>query len=543
MSNEEPWRDRAVLEKLLVSAVSGQADAMLPAMIDRAIATYADRTAFVSQGRFLSFREIGERADSYANSLRSLLGSAQHVRIAVMLPNIDAFPVACIGNIQSGFAHVNVNPNYTLPELRHQLVDSGAEVLVLWEPLFDRFGQIASETQVSTVIVVSEHGMPDRCRSVLSSSIKVLCWQDVVMPKTARFPRMRSEARNPLFLQYTGGTTGISKGALLTVGNVSANIIQFHLMAFGLVAPGANVVVTSLPLYHIFGLTINFLCCFVAGFTNILIADARDIDAMVATIRSSRFNFITGVNTTFDVLAGHPEIANVDFSGLRLAMGGGTQILPHTSAKWAAVSGKPIKIGYGLSETSPLVTMQPIDEEEFRPDIGYRTAWTDTMVLDDDDMPVAEGETGELCIAGPQVMSGYLNDPRPRADSFFADRFFRTGDLVRQDRDGRFTIVDRKKDMVIVSGFNVFPSEIEAVATLHPTVAEAMCVGIADARSGEAVKLYVVPSLEHAFVVDDLLDFCRTQLTGYKVPKYIELVDHVPKSPVGKPLRRLLRKS
>jgi long-chain acyl-CoA synthetase len=344
-----------------------------------------------------------------------------------------------------------------------------------------------------------------------------------------------------LFLQYTGGTTGVSKGAALSHRNLIANVRQFKAFLPGALRPGGEAVVTALPLYHIFALMVNLLCAFSEGAENWLVPDARDIDALVDTFDASRCTFFTGVNTLYAGLAQHPRFAGTDFSALRFCIGGGAAVLPATSERWKEITGVHILEGYGLSETSPVLTLNPDTVEGFSATAGLPLAATHIKLLDEDGRECAPGEAGEICAKGPQVMRGYWNQPEATAAAFTADGYFRTGDVGVFDARGFLKIVDRRKDMVIVSGFNVYPNEVEAVAAACPGVAECACVGVPDPKSGEAVRLYVVRAPGSSIAEADVLAHCRNELTGYKLPRRVIFKEALPKSSVGKILRRELR--
>ena len=465
-------------------------------------------------------------------------------RIAVMLPNIPAFPLAMIGIVRAGGVQVNVNPLYTPRELEHQLNDAGVETIVIFNGVSATLAEIIGKTGVKQIITVAPSDGIDA--ELPSSALDPRLTNAVAFSSMLAagaeldFKPVSLAGDDLLFLQYTGGTTGLSKGAALSHRNLVANTEQFKAFLGDALRPGEDVVVTALPLYHIFALMLNFIAYYSIGAENCLVPNARDIDSLVETLRQSRCTAFTGVNTLFGALVMHPKIAEVDFSRLRAVIGGGAAVLPTTSAKWKALTGKDIREGYGLSETSPILTLNPA-AGEFSATVGLPLPSTDIKLLDDDSNEVPIGEPGEICAKGPQVMRGYWQKPEANADAFTADGYFRTGDIGVFDERGFLKIVDRKKDMIIVSGFNVFPNEVEAVAAACSGVAECACVGRPDEKTGETVRLFVAKTPGATLTEADLIAHCRRQLTAYKVPKEIRFLDSLPKSNVGKILRKDLR--
>jgi long-chain acyl-CoA synthetase len=439
---------------------------------------------------------------------------------------------------------VNVNPLYTPRELEHQLNDAGVETIVIFNGVSATLAEIIGKTGVKQIISVAPS---DGIDAELASPALDLRLTNAVAFSSALAAGAELDLKpvslagdDLLFLQYTGGTTGLSKGASLSHRNLVANTEQFKAFLGDALRPGEDVVVTALPLYHIFALMLNFIAYYSIGAENWLVPNARDIDSLVETLRQSRCTAFTGVNTLFGALVMHPKIAEVDFSRLRAVIGGGAAVLPTTSAKWKALTGKDIREGYGLSETSPILTLNPA-AGEFSATVGLPLPSTDIKLLDDDSNEVPIGEPGEICAKGPQVMRGYWQKPEANADAFTADGYFRTGDIGVFDERGFLKIVDRKKDMIIVSGFNVFPNEVEAVAAACSGVAECACVGRPDEKTGETVRLFVAKTPGATLTEADLIAHCRRQLTAYKVPKEIRFLDSLPKSNVGKILRKDLR--
>jgi long-chain acyl-CoA synthetase len=514
-------------------------------MLEHAMRRFADRPAFRCFGQTLTYADTDRLSRQFAAYLQGKLGVKKGDRIAVMLPNVAAFPLAMLGIVRAGGVQVNVNPLYTSRELEHQLNDAGVETIVIFNAVSATLAEIIGRTAVKQVISV---GPGDGTGASLPTPAVDARLTDVV-PFSDALAQGAQLAFSPvalcgddlLFLQYTGGTTGLSKGAALSHRNLVANTEQFKAFMADAMRPGEDVVVTALPLYHIFALMVNFISYFSIGAENWLVANARDLDSFVEILRQARCTALTGVNTLYGALVMHPKIADVDFSRLRVAIGGGAAVLPTTSAKWKALTGKDILEGYGLSETSPILTLNPATSGGFSATVGLPFPSTDIKLLDANDGEAAIGEPGEVCAKGPQVMQGYWQNPRANADAFTADGYFRTGDIGVFDAKGFLKIVDRKKDMIIVSGFNVFPNEVEAIAAGCAGVAECACVGRPDEKSGEAVRLFVAKAAGAALTEAEVIAHCRRELAAYKVPKEVRFLDALPKSNVGKILRKDLR--
>ncbi|WP_081723411.1 AMP-binding protein [Paraburkholderia mimosarum] len=506
-------------------------------LFESAMREHAQRPALRAGGQTLSYADVDRLSSDFAAWLQHA-GVKKGDRVAVMLPNVLAFPIALIGIVRAGAVQVNVNPLYTPRELQHQLVDSGAQTLVVFEGALPTFASIQANTAVKTVLSV---GAAD-CTSAggehapQSGSFAAALAQGAALPFEA--PALCGD--DPLFLQYTGGTTGLSKGALLTHRNLVANVEQFKTFMPGFMTPGEEVVVTALPLYHIFALTVNLIVYFSIGAENWLVANARDLDGLIDVFKAARPTSFMGVNTLYAGLVAHPRIGEVDFSRLRLAGGGGAAIIPTVSARWQEITGGFIREGYGLSETSPVLSFNPASVDRFTGTTGLPVPSTHVKLINEG-VEAAPGEAGEICVKGPQVMQGYWNQPEATRAAFTEDGYFRTGDVGMFDERGFLRIVDRSKDMILVSGFNVYPNEIEAVVTALPGVAECACVGVADERSGEAVRVFVVPAREAVLSEQDVIAHCRAQLAAYKVPRVVSFVEALPKSNVGKILRRELR--
>ena len=514
-------------------------------LLEQAMKRFADRPAFRCFGQTLTYVDIDRLSRNFAAYLQVKLGVKKGDRIAVMLPNIPAFPLAMLGIVRAGAVQVNVNPLYTARELEHQLNDAGAETIVVFSGASATLAEIIGRTGVKQVISVN---LGDGTAAAPPSPpvdarlTSVVAFTDALAEGAGfDFRPMVISGDDLLFLQYTGGTTGVSKGAALSHRNLVANTEQFKAFVPDALRPGQEVVVTALPLYHIFALMVNFISCFSIGAENWLVSNPRDLDSFIETLRNAHCTIFTGVNTLFGALVAHPRIGEVDFSTLRVAIGGGAAVLPTTSAKWKALTGKDILEGYGLSETSPILTLNPMTMSGFSGTVGLPFPSTDIKLLDDTDNDAAVGEPGEVCAKGPQVMKGYWQKPDANAAAFTADGYFRTGDIGVFDDKGFLRIVDRKKDMIIVSGFNVYPNEIEAVAAACAGIAECACVGRPDEKSGEAVRLFVARTAGSSLTEEDVIAHCRRELAGYKVPKEVRFLDALPKSNVGKILRKDLR--
>jgi len=515
-------------------------------LLEAAMRRYADKPAFRCFGQTLTYADTGRLSRNFAAYLQGKLGVKKGDRVAVMLPNIPAFPIAMMGIVRAGAVQVNVNPLYTPRELEHQLNDAGAETIVIFNGVSSTLAEIVDKTAVKQVISVAPSDATAAmlpAPAVDAGLTNVVSFADALAQGAAlKFTPVALTGDDLLFLQYTGGTTGLSKGAALSHSNLVANTEQFKAFMGDALRPGEDAIVTALPLYHIFALMLNFLAYYSIGAENWLVPNARDVDSLVETLRQARPTAFTGVNTLFGALVMHPKIADVDFSRLRVAIGGGAAVLPTTSAKWKALTGRDIREGYGLSETSPILTLNPDSTSGgFSATVGLPLPSTDIKLLDDDGNEAPVGEPGEVCAKGPQVMHGYWQKPQANAEAFTADGYFRTGDVGVFDENGFLKIVDRKKDMIIVSGFNVFPNEVEAVAGACSGVAECACVGRPDDKTGEAVRLFVAKAPGATLTETDLIAHCRRQLSAYKVPKEVRFLDSLPKSNVGKILRKDLR--
>jgi long-chain acyl-CoA synthetase len=514
-------------------------------MLEQAMKKYADKPAFRSFGQTLTYADVDRQSHNFAAYLQKKLGVKKGDRIAVMMPNLLAFPIAFLGIIRAGAAQVNVNPLYTPRELEHQLKDAGVKVMVVFAGSSATVAEVIASTPLETVITV---GPGDGSATKLPSPpvdprlSGALAFADALAEGAKLvFDPVDLNGDDLLFLQYTGGTTGLSKGASLSHRNLVANTEQFKAAMGGAPPSADDVIVTAIPLYHIFALMVNFITYFSVGADNWLVANPRDMDGFVQTLNQAKPTVFMGVNTLYAGLVAHPKITEVDFSNLRLSGGGGTAVIAATSAKWREITGQIIREGYGLSETSPVLSFNPWYLTEFSGTTGLPMPSTDIKLLNDDGREVGFGEAGEICAKGPQVMTGYWEKPEANAAAFTADGYFRTGDIGVFDEKGFLKIVDRKKDMIIVSGFNVYPNEVEAVATACPGVMECACIGVPDDKTGEAVKLFVVKAPNATLTNEDLVTHCRKEMTAYKTPKIVQFIDALPKSNVGKILRRELR--
>ena len=527
-------------------------------MLDESFQKYAQNNAYVCMDKFLTYAELDACSKKLAGWLQSR-GMAKGARVAVMMPNVLQYPIAIAAILRAGYTVVNVNPLYTPRELEHQLKDSGSEAIIVLENFAHTLEQVLKNTPVRHIVVASMGEMLGGAKGMLVNfvvrNVKKMV-PDFALPNMVRFKEALAQggkmpftpatltANDIAFLQYTGGTTGVSKGATLTHRNVIANVLQTEAWSQpAMTEPPVAAfptIVCALPLYHIFALTACAMWGMRVGALNILIPNPRDIPGFIKELGKYQITMLPAVNTLYNALVNHPDFARLDFSSLKISNGGGMAVQKAVSDKWKLVTGRAIIEGYGLSETSPVATCNRADEKDFTGTIGLPVPSTDIAILDDDGKPVPVGEPGEIAIRGPQVMAGYWNRPDETAKVMTADGFFKSGDVGIMDERGYVKIVDRKKDMILVSGFNVYPNELEGVIASHPGVLECAIVGVPDEHSGEAVKAFVVrkdPNLTEAA----LMDYCKQQFTAYKKPKYIEFRDELPKTNVGKILRRALR--
>ncbi|TCV97259.1 long-chain acyl-CoA synthetase [Luteibacter rhizovicinus] len=553
MSKERPWLDH--YPDGIPAEIDVNSYRSVAAVLDEAFKRFRDRPAFSNFGRTLTYGQIDEMSAAFAGYLSGELKLVKGDRIAIMLPNVLQYPIALFGALRLGLTIVNTNPMYTVRELKHQLEDSGAKAIVVLDNFAATLQQSLSGTHVEHVITTGIGdliGFPKGAiiNFVLKHVKKVV--PAFSLPKAVRFGDALSRGKShPLptvdvthddvaFLQYTGGTTGVAKGAMLTHRNMVANMLQADAWIGASTTVGEEIIITALPLYHIFSLTANGLVFTRLGGLNYLITNPRDMPGFVKELSKVKFTALTGVNTLFNGLLNTPGFDKLDFSKLHLSLGGGMAVQRAVAERWKKVTGVTLSEAYGLTETSPAVCINPLTLIEYNGSIGLPIPSTDVAIWSEEGTPLPIGEVGELCVHGPQVMKGYWNRPDETAKVLDENGWLRTGDIARMDENGYVYIVDRKKDMILVSGFNVYPNEIEDVVMQHPGVAEVAAVGVADEHSGEVVKIFVVRK-DPALTEEVLKAFCRENFTGYKRPKYIEFRDSLPKTNVGKILRRELR--
>jgi long-chain acyl-CoA synthetase len=559
MGMSKPWL--AQYEAGVPSEINPGEYSSLVDLLDQAFREHASRDIAAFMEVRWTFAQVDEMSRALAAWLQAQ-GLAKGARVALMMPNVPQYVVAIAAVLRAGYVVVNVNPLYTPRELEHQLKDSGAEAIVILENFAVTLQEVIARTPIKHVVLAAMGDMLPLLKGALvnfvvrkvkkmvpafmltSTGYKVTAFNAALAQgRSAKYTLPALKADDVAFLQYTGGTTGVSKGATLLHRNIVANILQCEAWFKPQLTKLGNqpiVTVCALPLYHIFSLTVCYFMGARLGGMNILIPNPRDIPGFIKTLTNYKVNQFPAVNTLYNGLANHPDFAKLDFSSLKISNGGGMAVQQATAEKWKKITGCPIVEGYGLSETSPVATVNRLDIVEFTGSIGYPVPSTDIAILDDDGKHLAFGEPGEICVRGPQVMAGYWQRPDETAKVMTADGFFRTGDIGVMDEKGMTKIVDRKKDMILVSGFNVYPTEVEQVVSMHPGVLECAAVGVPDEKAGEAVKVFIVrkdPNLTEASVAE----FCKEQLTGYKRPKYIEFRADLPKTNVGKILRRELR--
>lgn len=519
--------------------------ASIPDLFAQAVETFGDHVAFTCFGTSLTYDDIDRMSRNVAAYLQTELGIGRGDRVALKMPNTFAFPIAMLGILRAGAVLVNVNPLYTPRELSHQLNDANVHTIIVFAGATSVLAEIVDETPIENVIVADTgdgSGLPIPSPHIDERLHDVTKFADVLARGAEMdFTEVGLTGDDLIFLQYTGGTTGLSKGAALSHRNLLANIAQYKAFMPEALEPGREVFVGALPLYHIFGLMVTLSYLSVGGRT-ILIPNPRDMDAFINAIKSEKFSIIAGVNTLFAGMMMHPAFTDIDLSGYKIAIGGGAAVLPATSEKWKSLTGHHIKEGYGLSETSPVLCINPMSVTEFTGSCGLPVPSTEIKLLKDDGREAEIGEAGEICARGPQVMRGYWHRDDANAEAFTEDGFFRTGDVGVFDEAGFLRIVDRLKDMILVSGFNVYPNEIEAIAASYDGVAECACIGVPDEKTGEAVALFVIKLPDSQVDAEALIEFCRERLTAYKTPRHIRFVEELPKTNVGKILRRELRK-
>ena len=529
--------------------------ASLKELLERSFREHAALTAFSNLGAELTYAEVERLSRQFAAYLQSRTDLEPGDRVAIMMPNLLQYPVVVFGVLRAGMVVVNVNPLYTARELEHQLSDSGARLIVVLENFADTVQQALPATSLEKVIVTEIGDQFPFLKRVITNFVVrhikklVPSWR---IEQAERYQEVLAEAagltyddvevgpEDIAFLQYTGGTTGVAKGAELTHRNMVSNVLQAAAWARPFIAGRGDVVITPLPLYHVFSLTANLFCFVELGGHDLLITNPRDLPSLIKELKRGPFTYITGVNTLFVALLNAPGFSDVDFSRLKVSMGGGMAVQRSVSDEWQAMTGQPLAQGYGLTETSPIVSANPLDGRAFNGSVGLPLPSTDVTICDEGGVPVGLDEVGEICVRGPQVMRGYWNRPEATAEILSGDGWLKTGDIGRMDEQGFVYIEDRKKDLILVSGFNVYPNEIEDVVVNHPGVLEAAVVGVPDEQSGEAVRLFAVrkdPTVTEA----ELIEHCRKSLTGYKIPREVVFKDELPKTNVGKVLRRALR--
>ena len=523
-------------------------------LLDQAETDYSTNEAFVNFGVSMKFSQVAKDSKSFAAYLQNVLGLRKGDRIAMMMPNLLQYPVAIFGALRAGLIVVNVNPLYTQRELEHQLKDSSSKAIIIFENSAHVLQPVLENVAIEHVIITKigdyQGAIKGRFMNFVMKYIKRLVpryrisntirFSSMLQRPAADFNETAISIDDLAFLQYTGATTGLSKGVMLSHGNVVANLDQLNSMLADVIEESQDIHINALPMYLIYSLVVLVLAGYSKGGLNVLITNPRDTKGFIDELKKWPITFFNGVNTLYESLLNHPDINSVDFSTMKLSGTGGSACRKSTADRWQQLTGKVLLEGYGLSETSPSVSISPPYLTEFNGFVGLPIPNTEISIRDDDGKAVKRGEPGEICVRGPQVMKGYWQNEAATAETIGEDGFLKTGDIGTLNKDGFLAIVDRKKDMILVSGFNVYPNEIEDVVSLHPDIIEAACIGIDDKKTGEAVKLFVVksnPSLSEK----EIIAYCKENLTGYKIPKQIEFIDELPKTNVGKVLRRELR--
>ena len=521
----------------------------------QSVEKFAHQPAFQNMGKMLTYAEVGKLAENFASYLQNVLKLPRGERVAIMLPNLLQYPIALFGILQAGLVAVNTNPLYTPRELEHQLKDSGATTIIVLENFANTLELVLPRTQIKHVIVASVGEMFGFFKGTLMNFVLrkikkmvpeyrisgAIPFQTTLKEGAAHtFRPVTLTREDTALLQYTGGTTGVAKGAILSHGNICANMLQAKEWIKFQLREGKETVIAALPLYHIFALTVNLMIFTNAGSKIILITNPRDMKGFIGELKKERISVFIGVNTLFNGMVNQPDFAAVDFSNLRLTLGGGMATQKAVAEKWKKITGTPIVEAYGLTEASPGVCCNPLNIEAYSGGIGLPVPSTEVELRDADGKEVGIGQPGELWVRGPQVMKGYWNRPEETAKTIDARGFLETGDIAVMDEKGWLKLVDRKKDLIVVSGFNVYPNEIEEVISHNDKVMEVACIGVPNEKTGEALKVFVVKK-DPSLTKEELIEFCRTELTAYKVPKDIEFRDELPKSNVGKILRRELR--
>ena len=552
-TNNRPWL--AGYPKGVPAEIDLEEFESISALLDSCFDRFHHRPAFTNMGRTISYGELDALSRQFASFLVNDLKCVKGDRIAMMMPNVLQYPIAIAGALRAGMIVVNTNPMYTARELKHQIEDSGADVIVVLDNFAHTVASVIEKSPVKHVITTGIGDMLGFPKSMVTNFVVrhvkkmvpafsidgAIRFNDALRRGVGKkLSKVDISSTDVAFLQYTGGTTGVAKGAMLTHRNMIANMQQASAWIGTGMREGEETIITALPLYHIFALTANCLTFMKLGGLNVLITNPRDMAGFVAELGRVRYTAITGVNTLFNGLLNTPGFDKLDFSNLRMTLGGGMAVQRAVAERWKKVTGCTLAEAYGLTETSPAVCINPLNLDSYNGSIGLPIPSTDVCIRDDDGKTLPVGETGELCVRGPQVMKGYWNRPEETAKMLDPDGWLHTGDIARMDEQGFFYIVDRKKDMILVSGFNVYPNEIEDVVALMPGVLEVAAIGVPDEKSGEAVKLVIVKK-DPNLTEEAIRAHCREELTGYKQPRHIEFRDSLPKSNVGKILRRELR--
>jgi long-chain acyl-CoA synthetase len=523
-------------------------------LLETSFVKYAELPAYENMGKVLTFKEIDTYSAQFADFLQNHTNLEKGDRIAIQMPNLFQWVIAMFGSLRAGLIVVNTNPLYTAREMAHQFSDSGAKAVVILANFAHNLEKIIGETSIETVVITEIGDMLGGFKKTLVNFVvknvkkmvppyhikgAIKFSQAMKLGATGKYVKPKVDNEDVAFLQYTGGTTGVSKGAMLTHRNIIANMEQISYWMLPKLKEGVEIIITALPMYHIFALTVNCLAFLKIGALNVLITNPRDMPAFIKTMKKFKFTVMTGVNTLFNGLLNQEEFKNVDFSKFKIAVGGGMAVQDAVAIKWKKITGVPLAEGYGLTETSPLLCCNPIDGTERLGTIGLPAPSTEIRILDEMGKEVPVGEAGEICAKGPQVMKGYWEKPE-ETDNVFIKGYFKTGDIGFINEDGFVKIVDRKKEMINVSGFNVFPNEIENVISAHEKVLEVGAIGINDPKSTEKVKVFIVKK-DESLTEEEIIAYCKENMTSYKVPKQVEFRKELPKSNVGKILRRILK--
>ena len=551
---DKPWLKS--YPKDVAHEIDTNAYSSITQLFEESVTKYRDLVAYTNMGGTLTYGELDELSRDFAAYLQNKVGLKKGDRIAIQMPNLIQYPIALFGALRAGLIVVNTNPLYTAREMKHQFNDSGAKAILILANFAYNLEEILPETKIETVIVTELGDMLGFPKSLIVNTVvkyikkmvpkyklpqAISFYEALDEGQKSKFTPVEINHDDVAFLQYTGGTTGVSKGAMLSHSNMIANMMQISEWMKPKLKDGVESIITALPLYHIFSLTVNCLSFMKIGGKNVLVTNPKDIPTFMKILKNEKYTTFAGVNTLFNALMNHPDFTKLDFSNLKVSIAGGMALQRVVADKWTKLTNTPIVEGYGLTETSPLVSCNPIDGTDKVSTIGLPAPSTDIRLIDEENNDVKPGERGELCVKGPQVMKGYWQRPEETAKVMLDGGWIKTGDIATMDDDGFLKIVDRKKDMILVSGFNVYPNEVEDVVAAHKNVLEVAAVGIPDEKSGEVVKIFVVKRGEIS--KEELIEYCRKSLVGYKVPKEIEFRTELPKTNVGKILRRALRAS